>query len=43
MLVSAGSNCSGVITEGKEVTEWTAVSSSVSDVTEFVEYDFNRP
>jgi len=43
VLVSAGNDCSGDITEGKEVTDWTAVSYSVSDVMEIVEYVFNGP
>jgi len=42
-LVSAFNDCSGDITEGKEVTDWTAVGSSVSDVMDFVEYVFNGP
>jgi hypothetical protein len=43
VLVSPGNDCSRDITEGKEVTDWTAVSSSVSDVMDFVEYVFNGP
>jgi hypothetical protein len=42
-LVSAVNDCSRDITEGKEVTDWTAVGSSVSDVMDFVEYVFNGP
>ena len=43
VLVSAGNDCTGNIAEGKDVTDWTAVGSSVSDVKDFVEYVFNGP
>jgi hypothetical protein len=43
VLVSACNDCLGDITEGKEVTDWTAVGSSVSDIKDFMEYVFNGP
>lgn len=43
VLVSAGNDCSRDITEGKELTDWTAVGSSVSDIKDFMEYVFNGP
>ena len=40
MLVSAGNDCSGNITEGKEVNDWTRIRYLVSEVMNFVEYAF---
>ncbi len=40
VLVSAGNDMSGDITEGKKVSEWMWISSSVSEVKDFVEYVF---
>jgi hypothetical protein len=38
VLVSAGNDVKGYITESKEVSEWFWVGSSVSEVIDFMEY-----
>ena len=40
VLVSAGTDMSGDITEGKVVSEWIWMGSSVTDVLDFLEYVF---
>jgi hypothetical protein len=39
-VVSGGNGHSGDITEGKEVSEWIWIGSSVSEVTDYLEYVF---
>ena len=39
-LVSAGTNMSGDINEGNEVSEWIWLVSSVTEVWDFLEYVF---
>jgi len=40
VLVSAGTGMSGDINEGKEVSEWIWMGSSVPEVLDFLEYVF---
>ena len=42
VLVSAGTDMSGGINEGKVVSEWIWMGSSVTDVVDFLEYIFVR-
>jgi len=42
VLVSAGNNWSGDITEGKEVSDWIGIGSLVCEVMGILEYVFVR-